>query len=57
MLSVVCVDSLEAAIHFVNANDMGNGVALFTQNGGAARKFQVEWQDMVETWTKGNLAA
>ncbi|EKX52714.1 hypothetical protein GUITHDRAFT_84674 [Guillardia theta CCMP2712] len=42
VLSVVCVDSLEAAIHFVNANDMGNGVALFTQNGGAARKFQHE---------------
>jgi malonate-semialdehyde dehydrogenase (acetylating)/methylmalonate-semialdehyde dehydrogenase len=42
VLSVVRVPSLDAAIDLVNANQYGNGVALFTRDGGAARKFQRE---------------
>ncbi|WP_374350612.1 CoA-acylating methylmalonate-semialdehyde dehydrogenase [Chitinimonas sp.] len=40
---VLCIceaDSLDAAIALVNANPYGNGTALFTQSGAAARKFQ-----------------
>ena len=33
-------DSLEEAIQIVNANEHGNGTALFTRSGAAARKFQ-----------------
>ena len=33
-------DSLEEAIRIVNANEHGNGTALFTRSGAAARKFQ-----------------
>src|SRR5690606_4915904 len=40
VLGVVCVDTLEQAVEFINANPNGNGVALFTQDGGAARYFQ-----------------
>ncbi|MEI2417293.1 CoA-acylating methylmalonate-semialdehyde dehydrogenase [Orrella sp. JC864] len=40
VLCVACVDTLEDAVAFVNANPNGNGVALFTQDGGAARYFQ-----------------
>jgi len=40
VLGVVFVDTLEEAVAFVNANPNGNGVALFTQDGGAARYFQ-----------------
>jgi hypothetical protein len=36
------VDSLEEAISLVNANPHGNGTALFTSSGAAARKFQHE---------------
>jgi malonate-semialdehyde dehydrogenase (acetylating)/methylmalonate-semialdehyde dehydrogenase len=40
----VCLNaqSLEEAIEVVNANPYGNGTALFTQSGAAARKFQHE---------------
>jgi malonate-semialdehyde dehydrogenase (acetylating)/methylmalonate-semialdehyde dehydrogenase len=41
-LCVVEVSSLTEAIALVNDNPMGNGVALFTKSGGAARKFQHE---------------
>ena len=40
VLCVVCVDTLEEAVDFINANPNGNGVAVFTQDGGAARYFQ-----------------
>jgi malonate-semialdehyde dehydrogenase (acetylating)/methylmalonate-semialdehyde dehydrogenase len=40
VLCVVCVDTLEEAVEFINANPNGNGVAVFTQDGGAARYFQ-----------------
>ncbi len=40
VLSVVRVESLEAAIGLVNRNPYANGVALFTRSGYAARRFQ-----------------
>ncbi len=40
VLCVTGVDTLDEAIAFVNDNPNGNGVALFTQDGGAARYFQ-----------------
>lgn len=40
VLDVICVDTLEEAIELVNENPNGNGVGLFTQDGGAARYFQ-----------------
>ena len=40
VLIVVEVDTLDDAIALVNANPNGNGTALFTQSGAAARKFQ-----------------
>lgn len=40
VLCVVCVDTLEEAVEFINQNPNGNGVALFTQDGGSARYFQ-----------------
>ncbi len=40
VLSVVSVDTLEEAVEFINRNPNGNGVAVFTQDGGSARYFQ-----------------
>lgn len=40
VLCVVGVETLEEAVEFINRNPNGNGVALFTQDGGAARYFQ-----------------
>ncbi|MYN13433.1 CoA-acylating methylmalonate-semialdehyde dehydrogenase [Pusillimonas sp. TS35] len=40
VLCVVCVDTLEEAVEFINQNPNGNGVSIFTQDGGAARYFQ-----------------
>jgi len=42
--ALVCLhaDTLEEAIAMVNANPYGNGTAIFTTNGAAARKFQTE---------------
>jgi len=42
VLSVVRAPSYEAAVELVNANPYGNGVAIFTNDGGAARRFQHE---------------
>jgi malonate-semialdehyde dehydrogenase (acetylating)/methylmalonate-semialdehyde dehydrogenase len=42
VLSVVRVDTYEDAIELVNANPYGNGTAIFTNDGGAARRFQNE---------------
>jgi malonate-semialdehyde dehydrogenase (acetylating)/methylmalonate-semialdehyde dehydrogenase len=40
VLSVVRSDSVEAAIDLINANPYGNGTAIFTASGEAARRFQ-----------------
>ncbi len=42
VLSVVRVDGFDAALELVNANRYGNGAAIFTNDGGAARRFQTE---------------
>ncbi len=42
VLCIASAPSLEAAIAMINANPNGNGTALFTQSGAAARKFQEE---------------
>jgi malonate-semialdehyde dehydrogenase (acetylating) / methylmalonate-semialdehyde dehydrogenase len=44
VLSVVRVDHFEDAIRMINDNPYGNGTAVFTNDGGAARKFQNEIQ-------------
>ncbi|HEX6298959.1 MAG TPA: CoA-acylating methylmalonate-semialdehyde dehydrogenase [Acidimicrobiia bacterium] len=44
VLSTVRMDHYEDAIELINANPYGNGTALFTNDGGAARKFQQEIQ-------------
>jgi len=36
------VDSFEDSVELINANPYANGVALFTRDGGAARRFQYE---------------
>lgn len=40
VLSVLRVDSLDEAIELVNANPFGNGTAIFTRDGHAARRFR-----------------
>ena len=42
VLSVVRVGTFDEAVALVNANPYGNGVALFTRDGGAARRFERE---------------
>jgi malonate-semialdehyde dehydrogenase (acetylating) / methylmalonate-semialdehyde dehydrogenase len=42
ILSVVRTESYDEAIGLVNDNPYGNGVAIFTRDGGAARQFQFE---------------
>jgi malonate-semialdehyde dehydrogenase (acetylating)/methylmalonate-semialdehyde dehydrogenase len=42
VLSVVRTDSYEDAIDIINRNPWGNGTAIFTNDGGAARTFQNE---------------
>jgi malonate-semialdehyde dehydrogenase (acetylating)/methylmalonate-semialdehyde dehydrogenase len=44
VLSVVRVDTYDQALGLVNANPQANGVAIFTNDGGAARRFQAEVQ-------------
>ncbi len=44
VLSVMRVDHYQDAIDLINRNPYGNGTALFTNDGGAARKFQNEIQ-------------
>ncbi len=39
MLSVVRMPSLEKAVEIINAHEYGNGVAIFTRDGGVAREF------------------
>ena len=40
VLSVVRADSVDEAIALINANPYGNGTAIFTNSGSAARRFQ-----------------
>ncbi|MBY6481594.1 CoA-acylating methylmalonate-semialdehyde dehydrogenase, partial [Rhodococcus sp. BP-252] len=42
VLSVVRVDSYDEALQLINDNPYGNGTAIFTNDGGAARRFQNE---------------
>ena len=42
VLSVVRVDTYEDAVGLISDNPYGNGVAIFTRDGGAARRFERE---------------
>ncbi|CAN5610083.1 CoA-acylating methylmalonate-semialdehyde dehydrogenase [soil metagenome] len=42
VLTVVRVDTYEEAVRLVNENPYGNGTAIFTRDGGAARRFQFD---------------
>lgn len=42
VLSVLRVDTYDEALDLINANPYGNGTAIFTNDGGAARRFQNE---------------
>ncbi|MHA7222470.1 CoA-acylating methylmalonate-semialdehyde dehydrogenase [Arthrobacter sp. RHLT1-20] len=42
VLSVLRVDSYDEALAMINANPYGNGTAIFTNDGGAARRFENE---------------
>jgi len=42
VLSVLRVDTYAEALELINTNEYGNGTALFTNDGGAARRFQNE---------------
>lgn len=42
VLSVVRVKSYEEGVALINAHEYGNGTAIFTNDGGAARRFQNE---------------
>ncbi|GHH83271.1 methylmalonate-semialdehyde dehydrogenase (acylating) [Streptomyces sulfonofaciens] len=44
VLSVLRVDSYEEGLALINASPYGNGTAIFTRDGGAARRFQLEVQ-------------
>lgn len=42
VLSVVRADSYDEAVRLINQNPYGNGCALFTRDGGVARRFQFD---------------
>jgi malonate-semialdehyde dehydrogenase (acetylating)/methylmalonate-semialdehyde dehydrogenase len=42
VLGVVRVDTYDEALRLVNENEYGNGTAIFTRDGGAARQFQFD---------------
>jgi malonate-semialdehyde dehydrogenase (acetylating) / methylmalonate-semialdehyde dehydrogenase len=44
VLSVVRAETYDEAVRIANENPYGNGVAIFTRDGGAARRFQFEVQ-------------
>ncbi|MDN5764660.1 MAG: CoA-acylating methylmalonate-semialdehyde dehydrogenase [Humibacillus sp.] len=44
VLSVVRVDTFDQGLDLINANQYANGTAIFTRDGGAARRFQNEVQ-------------
>ncbi len=42
VMCVVCVDTLDDAIEFINANPNGNGTSIFTNSGWAARHYEAD---------------
>ena len=44
VLSVIRVDTYEEAVELINDHQYGNGTAIFTRDGGAARQFQFDIQ-------------
>ncbi len=42
VLSVVRAETYQQALHLINENPFGNGTAIFTRDGGAARQFQFD---------------
>jgi malonate-semialdehyde dehydrogenase (acetylating)/methylmalonate-semialdehyde dehydrogenase len=44
VLAVVRVSSYDEAVALINANEYGNGTAIFTNDGGAARRFEADVQ-------------
>jgi len=42
VLTVVRVDTYEEAVALTNSHEFGNGTAIFTRDGGAARQFQFD---------------
>ena len=42
VLAVIRVESYDEALELINSNPYGNGTAIFTNDGGAARRFQNE---------------
>ncbi len=44
VLSIVRVDSYDDGVNLINSGAFGNGTAIFTNDGGAARRFQNEIQ-------------
>ena len=42
VLTVVRVDNYEEAVALINANQYGNGVAIFTRDGGTVRQFEFD---------------
>ena len=42
VLNVVRVETYDEAIEMIAANPFGNGTAIFTRDGGAARRFQID---------------
>ena len=44
VLSVLRVETYEEAVALINANPYGNGTAIFTNDGGAARRFEADVQ-------------
>ena len=42
VLGVMRIDSYEAGLKLINENPYGNGTAIFTRDGGAARQFQFD---------------
>jgi len=42
VLNVVRVDTYDEAIEMIAVNPFGNGTAIFTRDGGAARRFQID---------------
>jgi malonate-semialdehyde dehydrogenase (acetylating)/methylmalonate-semialdehyde dehydrogenase len=42
VLNMVRVKSYDEGVALINANEFGNGVAIFTRDGGVAREFQFD---------------
>jgi malonate-semialdehyde dehydrogenase (acetylating)/methylmalonate-semialdehyde dehydrogenase len=42
VLGMVRVDTFDHALHLINTHQYGNGTAVFTNDGGAARRFELE---------------